>query len=482
METLEKEFSILKTLKKKIRKADDLEELRNITGEVMKLQIDVMATMALYEIMDYFMLLILRLDDEKFESVCELDEELPKTIIFIKNLFCNMEGYRVTEKRFMDGMVGKVELLIRDLRANLYVLKAYVKELKFLYKIIEYNYKLRELEFKEVEVDLPTFYRRVRDYIMQDKNYAASRIREILSVLPVRMTNKLFSDYIRTSLINNFWKNGRTDTLLNVIRHVRENIFFEDIIGYSEKFPLIYSRINHIKEQDFENLSKYKLSIEKKKVNRLLKHVSYLLYLYELSILIFNRFVIVLENLPESGDKQLNKWYAVICEALDKKANFMGLRRDYIRSNKELHDKWDKFFVKYSDLVNELTNMEFFGEILRSQDMEQMASKLLKYSILLEDMVFVDVEDDFSNMDSYYDEYAGLLFEIEDFIEYMGWHLDNVNKKYKRVKMREIMLNLPLAYTNVNEFMDFIRRSLEFDTSHLEKKYIISSINSILSN
>jgi len=44
------------------------------------------------------------------------------------------------------------------------------------------------------------------------------------------------------------------------------------------------------------------------------------------------------------------------------------------------------------------------------------------------------------------------------------------------------MLNLPLAYTNVNEFMDFIRRSLEFDTSHLEKKYIISSINSILSN
>lgn len=482
METLEKEFSILKTLKKKIRKTEDLEELREITVEVMKLQMDMMSNIAAYEVMDYFMLLNLRLEDEKFKLACEMDEELPKTVVFINNLFCNMEGYKDTEKRFMDGMVQKIESLVKNLRSNLYVLKAYDRELKFLYKIIEYNYKLKELESKEVEMDLPVFYKRVKDYILQDKNYAASRIREILSVLPVKMTNKLFSDYIRTSLINNFWKSGRVDTLLSVMRVVRENVFFEDIIGYSEKFPRIYSEINNIKEQDFENLSKYKLSLEKKKINRLIKYLNYLMFLYELSILVLNRFVVVFENLPQLKLMHLRIWYLTICEAIAKKSSFRALRKDFRRLNKELQEKWDRFFLKYSELVNELTNMESFGEILKSEDMEQMASKLLKYSILLEDVVFSDIEEDLSNTEIYYDGYSGLLFEIEDFIDYMGWHLDNVNKKYKRMKMREIMLNLPLAYGNVNEFMDFIKRSLEFDTSYIEKKYIISSINSILSN
>lgn len=412
-------------------------------------------------------------------------------LIEIVDEFNEVSGYVIEElsSDTRKELIEKISLLKDKVFNVVKVLAGYADifaRYEYVYNRIEHTFDNVELGAKYKDED---FTRNIMHYIFDDDKDNAlvnSKISEIVSELPFRMTKNKFFELLKNGL--SVYKTSDKQAIDDFIY----NIMTSGMLLLPENmdmYPEFLSFYKDLKSMDFSNVTQNDLDNISKGLKGSAADIEDLTDIYMVIQGLVNKAYAIILTKPYIGgkDKEIG-----ISERIIKTLHNLF----YEGALKDIPEETTDLFVFLEgvpeDIHTKIEGIEYTLDTVRKEYMNKVQelgvsdqySDLIKCRALLSDSLFVDIDKELEmevidkdfDSEKYIDEkYQELENSLRDFFN------DN-SKKVNRSVMSLVISCLPIFFNNISEVQDYIYNSLNKCTDKVEKKACIELINDIINS
>lgn len=358
---------------------------------------------------------------------------------------------------------------IKEARNNIYglfqVISGYQIELSYVGQLVdEYGIKLMSkkdyanypLRNNQVE-ELINYIILSLDKVKGDYQRYTSIISEIILSLPLRIVKENYFDIVKNSLHRNLKTLTKKDAE-NIIEDYKKQFDSSIRDGYGTKFDYYFTEIQMLKNMDISSKSLEEVD------EIVAKIISLTMELHELFDIIF------------SIGLNINKLYVgVLLSDIPVSVDVKGIYGDWLdkshinnlKFTEEIERRIDREINKIEKEIN--NSLEIFNklnfEALKREDFddEELNKELLLTKNVLtiyNDVQLIDYDEIYEETDMVLtDEYLEQI--IDSLIQYINRSLRKMNNMERKIRMRKLLSLIQLPFNNIDEFVNYIRYSLD---------------------
>lgn len=460
------------------------EELISEIGKTNDIQLSKIGTMAYVEVFNRTLYLKTLIEEDRglVEDIIEEDTEFKRLYdLFEKNIVDLKQVTRIDKE---DGYsLEELKLIRRDIVKFLRCISSYTTEISYTNEIakdLAYKEFLKENAGEiEERIDFEKLTRSVQMFLSEDGKTIKSKVKDITSVLPVRISKNKYNDMV-SNAINKALKEASEDIVDTIISRYKaifngatESEYGLHLDRYFRKaqearqFELktaTESELNSIYNDTFETIT------ELNKISNIVREYG----------IIVNRLIAIKmlkenikENLESKSIKDLIVYWNNYLD--NPKANKSKVLEQYKKVFKELDKKFQETNARLQSL-----SMENFGRKNKIEDDLKMS--LQKSQDVLNYINDYALEKEEISEMSYY-EAAGAQYvrkSVESFIEYMDRNVKDLSNIQRKARMRRMLTVVDGVFASPNEFFEYFANSINLSTKKEETVAITNSILEII--
>ncbi|MDI6601799.1 MAG: hypothetical protein QME46_08450 [Thermoanaerobacteraceae bacterium] len=448
-------------------------ENKSMINEVNKTftcAVDVVASIELFEEYVYIKYNLYRLENSYMEDELTNKFSYIDDIIIDFKQVLNMEGVLKSKKIFELYQIKK--LLMR-----------YYEEYRFLssyahhiYRL--YNYWCNKNDRYRRKYDLKDFYKKLYASLRDRDEQTVKNIQqEIMSVIPIRVTKEFFFNYLKNSISGKIEEDpdGALEMIYDIYEIITENFDESNTFPDNPYFRYLKEYIN----MDYKGMSRRKLRIYCSELNRysvILDMICDVIWSYIMSA---NRIMMILLDF-DINYKSLIELEPLVAIAYRYVLNPDNGREMHVNSKALFHQlrmaihRWYDVLKRCSVTIEDINNLNLEDGDMVTEDLVDFVNYFYYLNILAsenEDMEF-DGYNEISSEDLYM-ALDSIIYEID-------FKLGILKPDERKIMIRDVISSVYPVFKNVNEFISFVKKSVEFDTTDAEKALTIKSINDIL--
>lgn len=348
---------------------------------------------------------------------------------------------------------------------------------------IEINYtkdiSLEILKTKNEKIvpllDINWFYEYVYKFLTEDLDDLFFRLREIINVIPFRMTKEKFYDTLRYSMSTSLKSvtKIKTDT---IIKKYKEIFNPKLSLIYGQKFDKYFMKSLEYNKLDFKNISIENLS------EIIIECETTLSEINEIRAMLLNLGTIVNRLIAlNKANKYLDKFYKDFNVDLEKikkaysKSNYSKFKKVYNSEIEILKNRGKKLnteFINLSDscILNEIDIDDKLNDILiiNKKILAYLNDKYIeKENIMLEEsLILVD--------DNYLEQ------SIENLIDYIERNLKIMDNLQRKIRMKRIITLIDIPFKNPDDFFSFLKNYIENKSDSRNAMIVINEVLKII--
>lgn len=349
-----------------------------------------------------------------------------------------------------------------------------------------YEHALNRVEYRFRDDDYPIGYsdegytRKIMQYILEDEDSTAvnTRIKEVISQLPIRFTKKKFYEMISNGL--SIYEGTEVDSLDDFIYMIRTCSMLYKVSDMEENYPHICEAFEKLKNVKFRDITKAEYDDIKNILSDITAFIddemNYLMIIQE----IINDLLVFLYTSDKRNEDKVTK----SGEEIIKDTNLLFLNKLSPKSIQEIENMFVMLEGEQEKLYPLLSTYDITDKIRTSYqknlhelgliDIYNIVFKLPK---LNSDSIFADI-DRIPNNQIVDNEY--LEKEKKKLIDEFSQIFAENDKLIRRAVMSAAISELPIFFNNISELQDFIYNCLFVCTDKAEKLACIELINAII--
>ncbi len=406
---------------------------------------------------------------------CTIENELSDKFLYIDDIIKNYEHILNMEGALKSKKI--IELFqIKKLLLN------YYEEYRFLslyshHMFRLYSYWRSKNDRYHRKYDLEGFYNNLYNSLKVKKSQTLKIMqREILMAVPIRMTKNSFLEYMQTSLTGMIEEDFdyALDGINGIYGMVNEDLYpREDLTD-----NLYYTCLKEYNDANFREMSGRKLlgyCGGLKRYTADLNRVYETIWSYIMSL---NRIMIVLLDFDmdyatlvkeEPLVYYTDRYVTIPDERQDKR-----LGKSIFHEIRSAVRKWYDVLKKYSVKIENINGAAFDKGNMPEQDLVDLINYFYYLNTIVQDGEGLTLSD-------FYDIPSEDLYEVVDnIIHDIDIKLNKLKPDEKRVFMSDMISSVDPVFKDLDEFLGFVKKSMEFDTTDAEKSFAINDINDIL--
>lgn len=464
----------IQKLKKILAKhSNDDVNISNALKEIFKKQKNIIMTICvlelIYESVYLYDIILKRNGVLKF--VKSLNEDLDDNIESFRDVVNRVRYYKQIDFKIRENMIRKLESKKENLESDLEVLYGYFVEARYCSDV--FNDKLKNFKQDIVDISMDEFYKNIKEFVFENEEEKFERIQEVISSIPFALSRKRFFDYMKSGLVHEY--NGY-DKLIQNIFEIEENFYGKLIDGYGERFTEIADKIEELQTLNLKNATKDDLESYLKESIVLISKIQDIREISYSLIRIVNRLLILYKSDRKIEDTLQEepkiKFFIDIYGSMYSEKYTKKKVKEFLRTLNENISNWYFELYNYNRLLNEMNYLETDIENLIDEDILNDIETLAEYENLMN-----DDGDDFDDMQGDAIEGSIVEEEINNLISMIDDISRNMNPDYRKVRMRRLLGIIPVPGNFENEFFNYLKSSLEFDTTSNVKAAIIESVD-----
>jgi hypothetical protein len=464
----------------------------NMTGEELRKEILIINEQQITHLgyISLFEILIMYFEFKKaYKDTKELIEKLGSEKEEIDDLYKKLEE-RVEnldilfDKGYIDDSL-RVDYF-RNLRDEAYNIingiSGYLTEITYAHELansilLKEKYK----DYKNYQItsnDLQNFYQKIYNFIIQDRVNLYERASRIISVLPVRISRNKFYDILNKALVRDLQNASKKKVDLIIDRY--KSIFNGTLDGeYGSKFDYFFTSAQHARLFDYKTASIEDIEQFSLETSEALNEVYSIINLMRQYGLIVNRFIIVStvkEHIKKNKlnydiDSILKKCSALITSKEDDTS--LEICENYIKemkkrisiSNKSLETVISEYVNRSNTIDDELNTV-----LLKTQN---ILAYYNDYYLENEGLLLAKEE---AKTDKNYLEQA-----VDNFIQFIDRNIKDMPNMQRKIRMRRILSAIKIPFPKPDEFFEYVKNSMEINTTTEEKLLAFEQVNNIIS-
>lgn len=368
----------------------------------------------------------------------------------------------------------------REIIQYIRLLSAYYIECSYIYEIVSEKISVRELEAAGGKtVQLNTFYQDVAKYLAMDVQKVPHKMSYILSVLPFRLTKQYFLGRV-SEILERVKKDSPANGWAMILQRYKELFDGSNYGLYGEKFVKFHEKIEHLKVTDFRKSTTEDLKSVQRETELMLNNLSMLIQTFQSYGSIANR-ILVMHMMEFKDFERVLEGDVVIPDIYKRFTELKWLvekEKDETTSRglEELYEicrERGKELYQQTNALGELFNlcMDKLPSGL-GHGMDEYITLSQKIMAITNDYEHEDYEDIFMPVG----DGAGQDHSIESFIQCLEESLLKMTTDMRRSKMKKLLSVLPVPFTSPEEFFEYMKSSLEFNTTDAEKAWAVDHI------
>lgn len=282
-------------------------------------------------------------------------------------------------------------------------------------------------------------------------------ISEIITVLPMRLVKANYLTILKNSINRNLKQYSKPEIEF-VIEDYKKQFDSSIRDGYGTKFDYYFREIQKLKNINISSISLDELDSITDKTIELADNIKELYYFIIYLGLIMNNIIVVtmLTDIPTNSEIEeiFNEW-------IDIKENNSEDKIE--KFNEKIEKKISKIEKSLFNRLDEFTQLNNEALLRSDFDHEELREELLytqKVLTIYNDINLVDYNKIFDKSDEpVTDEFIEQV--TDSLIQYINRSLTKMGNMERKLRMRKLLSMIDLPFNNMQEFMDFIRYSLD---------------------
>ncbi|MGJ7044376.1 hypothetical protein [Thermoanaerobacterium thermosulfurigenes] len=441
--------------------------------EVFKRQKSIIMTICvlelIYESVYLYDIILKRSGVLKF--IKSVDNQLYVTVESYRDVVSRIRHYRQIDMKIKDNIIKTLQEEKDKLEADLEVLFGYFVEARYCSDV--FNDKLKIFNQNEINISIDEFYDKIKEFVFENEDEKFERIQEVISAIPFALSRKRFFDYMKSGLIHEY---TGYEKLLESIFEIEENFYGKLVEGYGDKFAEIANKIDELQTLDLKNAAKDDLEMYLKDTILLLSKIQDVREIVYSLIRIVNRLLIFYKSDKKIEDimheEPKIKIFFDIYSSIYEERYTKKKVKDFLKMLNEDISNWYFELYNYNRLLSDVNYLENEIDTLIDEDILNDIEILAEYENLMNDDSdeFDDITGDIIDGSIVEDEINNLVSMIDDIIKFM-------NPDYRKVRMRRLLGIIPVPGNFENEFLNYLKSSLEFETTSNVKAAIMESVD-----
>lgn len=308
-------------------------------------------------------------------------------------------------------------------------------------------------------------------FMDQDKFLINQRIKEILRIIPIRMTKEKTYDYVRSSM--QIYYGGYQTDLQNYLKGVKETILPEKVDGYGECFNHYTSilrklrsvpldQINHEEAKQYLN----KLEGMSRSLEQGLDICSSITELVNLLIIIFIGPIFDWNTI--SAKEPCMKHFCRIMEHVAENGDLSDpIVYESLTALEGIPEKWHEEIDRLDGIVDLALNNQ---RLIENMSIKQYLSDLIISKRLMSTSLFAEINQ-IESTDETQTDRKTLEMSIDDLNQFVEDILVTSEKEVGRGKINQLLYTLPVAFRRPQELYDFILVALQSCSRQDDKQY-----------
>lgn len=464
---------------------DEIERFKNILAnnnslnisdtlkEIFKKQKGIIMIISVLELIyeSIYMYDIMLKKNGVLKSIKSIDKDICDNIESFRDVVNRIKYYKQIDFKIKENIINELENKKEYLESDLDVLYGYFIEARYCSDV--FNDKLKNFNIGHSDVSIEEFYRNIKDFVFENEEEKRERIQEVISSIPFALSKKRFFDYMKNGLTHEY--NGY-DKLIQNIFEIEENFYGKLIEGYGEKFVDIADRIENLQALNLKYATKEELESYLKECIMIISKIQDIREVSYSLIRIVNRLIILYKSDNRIEDAMQRepkiKIFIDIYEDIHSGRYNKKQIKEYLRRLNDDISDWYFELYSYNRLLNEMNYLESDIENIIDDDILNDIETLAEYENLMN-----DDSDAFDDMPGDIIEGSIVDEEIENLISMIDDISKNMNPDYRKARMRRLLGIIPVPGNFENEFLNYLKSSLEFDTTANVKAAIIESVD-----
>lgn len=387
------------------------------------------------------------------------------------------------ERTDIKNSIQEVDELRKKIMERMNYLSLYID----IFRIYEYVLNRIEYRFKPEEtirVDNDEFAKEVLRYIFDtdDSVLVNTKIKEVIAQLPVRMTKQKYFDVVEESLRN--YIGTDQSSLKSYLYMFRTTAMLHTEEGMETAYPKLWKDKEMFSGLNYKDITKEEFT----KLEKTLKGVTAFLdketsVYYGLQEIINELYALLLtmefagvedtqaldsENATHSILKTVNTLFLT-------KENVTDELDMYFEALEGVQEALSDIFMITDDALNEIDHN--YRGLVQSITMEPVLSMLLRTRKLLDDSIFIDLDETIENDKV---EESHIVLEVKNLQNELTVLFNSHDRMIVRAVMANTLGQMPVFFNNHKEVMDYIRYSLERCNDPYEKSVCIEIIKDFM--
>jgi len=346
-----------------------------------------------------------------------------------------------------------------------------------------YEYMLNRIEgnFEEVEA-LPLnysdekFVQKLADYVMQDSDRAAisSKITEIVSNLPMRLTKQRFYEIVKDSFL--LFEGSERQALEDHIFLLKSSAALIEPEDGAMHYPKLASKLDLLKQADFDALTPEIYFDLKQKLEEVTDFIERMTSLFMMLIEVVNDAYIFLLSMPYA---LTDVEETTICKEIIRRVSDSRKEEEAAFENlfSQLEGKQEKVLDQLSANAYLIDSLSERQEFMKGIMLDKIYSSLLRIEKLASTSHFIelDAKEDKREADRAYVEQRANEVNREFAKAFQGR-----SRREIRSMMAASMIALPVFFKNMDELKEYAKISLMGCSDKEEKRSSVILLKTIM--
>ncbi len=418
--------------------------------------------------------------NKKYDLINSLDEDGNEIIRLYDKVTNRDLDFNLIIKS--DDIVNELGIdYFKNLRQKTYELllsiSGYITEISYINEISrEILYRVdRQKRITDIieDVDLNKFYQNIYSFLSEDLNSVPHKIKDLVSVIPLRTSKNKYFDIIKKSIIRGLSQSNEHNVNLLLERY--KTIFNGTMEGkYGQKFDCYFRKTHEFKQFDFKSATLEDIEKIDKNTSQILHEMKNIINIILQIGLITNRFIVinlVKENMSANSDESVQEilklWSQYhqnigedsveeINRKCQEKISYLG--KSFTKDNLKLQELIDELYKKENYIDDKSNEKLLFTQKILSYINDDYLEK--------EELLFVGKSESVS-ID--YLEQA-----VDNFIEFIRRNIKNMDNRERKVRMRRLLCLTDFPFEKPDDFFHYLKNSVENSSSKLD---LIININ-----
>ncbi|WP_026894067.1 hypothetical protein [Clostridiisalibacter paucivorans] len=359
------------------------------------------------------------------------------------------------------------------------VISLYLIELDYIKDILEdiLKHGNQNLVYENT-FNLNQFYEDVLKFLTQDMDMLYDKIKDIIEVLPFRMTRDKYYDIVRKSIFNGLKHSSRIEVDI-VLKRYRTT--FNGTLGkdYGCSFDRFFRNTQNFKRDNYPEKSIDYISKRYQSIKEFIGEINLIYGIIRQCGMILNR-IILIEELKVDNETFKVKDYVNLQKGLMNlyESKKFSNNKDFFQKYEKSIDNIKEDFVQSNYGFTELLQ-RYYDENDEDDEILQIimeVQKILAYfnDYYIEEEVLM-IYDDREEVDEYY-----LEENIENFIDFMDRNMKSMTNIQRKARMKKILSLLDKPFEGPEDFYKYLKSSIEFSTDNIKKTIIMNDIAKIM--